>query len=293
MSSHCGSNDSFPSGFARCCAAIVMFWLCVLTLSLRASRWNIICCSAYLSALGSMIWSGVKDALKDREPGSKADGLQQEPGPLTQHGNLARSEGANQLIVRSHLGFRTTIFHATTRCYRGSRQRRHRFEPGGPIVPPEPATSATTPDDPSEPQSRLDVRGQRRSNATNASARDPDARLCQKSSGAGAMLCLSADRIRKWSGYKPKKHVIRGIKCPAIDFPDDGIEGEPYGADRANRLYRGWRPRSSWFDPTALPRITRRLTPGAGMDRHAVRILPGCGVPATRAGAEAEELRHP
>ncbi len=36
----------------------------------------------------------------------------------------------------------------------------------------------------------VDLRGERRSNATHASVTDPDARLFKKSPGAGAMLCF-------------------------------------------------------------------------------------------------------
>lgn len=36
----------------------------------------------------------------------------------------------------------------------------------------------------------VDFRGETRSDATHASTTDPDARLCKKSSGAGAMLCF-------------------------------------------------------------------------------------------------------
>ena len=73
----------------------------------------------------------------------------------------------------------------------------------GPSGPPSPATTAA--DRPGQTQAEInamprptrqhrnaeiDFRGEKRSNATHASTRDPDARLYKKSPGTGAMLCF-------------------------------------------------------------------------------------------------------
>ena len=73
-------------------------------------------------------------------------------------------------------------------------------DPGGPPSPdgptedhPEPTPSEIDPMSRPTRQSRnadIDFRGEKRSNATHASTTDPDARLCKKSSGTGAMLCF-------------------------------------------------------------------------------------------------------
>lgn len=73
-------------------------------------------------------------------------------------------------------------------------------DPSGPPSPdgptedhPEPTPSEIDPMSRPTRQSRnadIDVRGEKRSNATHASTTDPDARLYKKSSGTGAMLCF-------------------------------------------------------------------------------------------------------
>lgn len=74
-------------------------------------------------------------------------------------------------------------------------------DPGGP-PPPADETSANTdqpqqteiqsmPDTPRETlNAEVNFRGEKRQNATHASVTDPDARLCEKSPGAAAMLCF-------------------------------------------------------------------------------------------------------
>ena len=77
-------------------------------------------------------------------------------------------------------------------------------EDGGRGNPPRPATGNHQPDR-TEPvtafmprstrkhrNAEVDLRGDRRSNATRASTTDPDVRLFRKSPGTGAMLCVIA-----------------------------------------------------------------------------------------------------
>jgi hypothetical protein len=58
------------------------------------------------------------------------------------------------------------------------------------LAQPEPETNpmprATHP----HRNTEVDFRGEKRSNATHVSTTDPEARLCKKSSGTGAMLCF-------------------------------------------------------------------------------------------------------
>jgi transposase len=68
--------------------------------------------------------------------------------------------------------------------------------PGGPPAPPpddapgQPETEPMTLPASRNRNAEVDFRGEKRSNATHASATDPDARLYRKSPGGGAMLCF-------------------------------------------------------------------------------------------------------
>ena len=61
---------------------------------------------------------------------------------------------------------------------------RHPAQPQQTETPPMPDTPRRT------RNAEVNFRGERRSNATHASATDPDARLYKKSPGAAAMLCF-------------------------------------------------------------------------------------------------------
>ena len=64
----------------------------------------------------------------------------------------------------------------------------------------------------------VDFKGEKRSNATHASTTDPEARLYKTSPGTGAMLCFIGG-----GGSE---------NDPGDRFPDDGADGEPFGAHR-------------------------------------------------------------
>jgi hypothetical protein len=78
----------------------------------------------------------------------------------------------------------------------------HDDDPGAPQPPPVDETSAEPiqppqtetqpmPDTPRQTRNaEVNLRGEKRSNATHTSVTDPDARLCKKAPGAAAMLCF-------------------------------------------------------------------------------------------------------
>lgn len=132
--------------------------------------------------------------------------------------------------------------------------------PPGPDAPaedqPEQTQAETDPMPRPTRQSRnaeVDFRGEKRSNATHVSTTDPDARLCKKSPGTGAMLCFMGG-----GGSE---------NGPGDRFPDDGADGEPLRSDRAGRPDAGRRScgRRAALDMIHRhsPGSTRRLTLGA------------------------------
>ncbi len=83
---------------------------------------------------------------------------------------------------------------------------------------------------------KVDVKGEKRSNAIHASTTDPEARLYKKTTGTGARLCFLGGR--------------RSENGPGDRFPDDGADLEPARICRAGRSDAG--------------RWTRRTARGAG-----------------------------
>ena len=156
---------------------------------------------------------GQISALNGRSPGTKSDGVLEEPRPPVDHRHRTQVPGRDPgsrtgraaSVGRALLGRRHADQGLGVHEELPAKRRRHAAGGGRRARRPtfrtlrrydrpvpsrdRPVPSRDRPDDPPDPQ-RVDFRGEKRSNKTHTSTTDPDARLFKKSPGAGAMLCF-------------------------------------------------------------------------------------------------------
>jgi hypothetical protein len=131
------------------------------------------------------------------------------------------------------------------------------------LKPTDAATLATPPADPGHPP--VDVPGERRSQATQQSPTDPEARLMRKGRGKEAKLCFS--------GHVLMEHR-HGLCVDLQIAPATGTaERDPAGSLRRRQARRGIRPRTLAADTGAHGRAFVRGVRRRRIRPHLARVI--------------------